>query len=53
MLHENVDFTPYEGMSIQGWPVLTMVRGHIVAKDGKFVGEKGYGRFIKRKRWID
>ncbi len=49
MLHENVDFTPYEGMSVQGWPILTMVRGDVVAKDGEFVGKKGYGKFIRRK----
>ena len=49
LLHENVDYTPYEGMGIQGWPVLTLVRGQIVARNGKFVGKKGYGRFVKRK----
>jgi dihydropyrimidinase len=48
MLHENVDFTPYEGMNIQGWPILTMVRGQIVAKDGEFLGKKGFGRFLRR-----
>ncbi|MFC1863578.1 dihydropyrimidinase [Thermodesulfobacteriota bacterium] len=49
MLHENVDFTPYEGMKLQGWPELTMVRGRTIVKDGIFYGEKGYGEFIKRK----
>jgi dihydropyrimidinase len=49
MLHENVDYTPYEGFTVQGWPMLTMVRGHVVAKDGNFVGEKGFGKFVKRK----
>lgn len=48
MLHENVDFTPYEGMRLQGWPELTMVRGRTIVKEGRFLGEKGYGRFIKR-----
>jgi dihydropyrimidinase len=48
MLHENVDFTPYEGMDIRGWPIMTMVRGQIVAKDGEFVGKKGFGRSLKR-----
>lgn len=48
LLHENVDYTPYEGMKLKGYPVLTMVRGKIVARDNVFVGEKGYGKFIKR-----
>lgn len=48
MLHENCDYTPYEGFEIKGWPVMTASRGEIVAKDGDFVGTKGRGRFIKR-----
>ncbi len=49
MLHQNVDYTPYEGMIVQGYPVLTMARGKIIVKDNIFIGKKGYGRFIKRK----
>jgi dihydropyrimidinase len=48
MLHENVDFTPYEDMEVQGWPELTMVRGRTVVKEGKFYGERGYGEFVRR-----
>ncbi|ERI94951.1 dihydropyrimidinase [Clostridiales bacterium oral taxon 876 str. F0540] len=48
ILHENVDYTAYEGMRLKGYPVLTLVRGKVVAKDNKFVGEAGYGKFIKR-----
>lgn len=50
ILHENVDYTAYEGMRLKGYPVLTLVRGKIVAKDNEFVGIKGYGQFIKRKK---
>ena len=49
MLHQNVDYTPYEGMNVQGYPVLTIARGKIIVKDNVFIGKKGYGRFIKRK----
>ena len=51
MLHENVDYSLYEGMESFGWPQMTMSRGKIIVKDGKFVGSKGYGKFIKRKKW--
>ncbi|MCP3900472.1 MAG: dihydropyrimidinase, partial [Desulfobacteraceae bacterium] len=30
MLHENVDYSPYEGFEVFGWPCLTMVRGNII-----------------------
>jgi dihydropyrimidinase len=48
-LHHNVDYTPFEGRKVNGWPVLTLVRGRVVVKDNMFVGEKGFGQFIKRK----
>lgn len=48
MLHENVDYTPYEGISLKGYPYMTISRGKIVAKEGQFLGEKGAGKFIKR-----
>ena len=47
-LHEEVDWTPYEGVPVTGWPVLTMSRGTVIVADGKFVGQAGHGRFVKR-----
>lgn len=47
-LHERVDYTPYEGMSLKGLPVLTVSRGEIVARDGVFLGSRGRGRFLAR-----
>ncbi|TDT63670.1 dihydropyrimidinase [Fonticella tunisiensis] len=49
ILHSNVDYTAYEGFELKGYPVMTISRGEIIAKDYEFVGEKGRGRFIKRK----
>ncbi len=48
ILHENVDYTPYEGMELQGWPVTTISRGTILVREGQFVGPKGHGRFLMR-----
>jgi len=45
-LHHAVDYTPYEGREVQGWPVLTLSRGQIVCEEGRFVGERGAGRFL-------
>jgi dihydropyrimidinase len=50
ILHENVDYTPYEGIKLKGYPVLTMIRGKVVAEENKFVGEIGYGRFVRRSK---
>jgi dihydropyrimidinase len=42
------DYTPYEGMEVKGWPVLTMLRGNVIVKDGEMVGNTGIGRYIPR-----
>lgn len=47
-MHGAVDYTAYEGMKIQGEIRLVMQRGNVIAKDGRFTGEKGAGRFIHR-----
>ncbi len=47
VLHENCDYTPYEGFRLKGYPVLTMLRGRVIVRDGNFVGE-GAGRYLVR-----
>jgi dihydropyrimidinase len=48
-LHQHVDYTPYEGFQVIGYPQHTLVRGRLVVEDGEFVGEPGYGRFLFRQ----
>jgi dihydropyrimidinase len=50
ILHENCDYTPYEGYRLRGYPALTMLRGRMIARDGEFVGGKGGGQFLVRER---
>src|SRR5216683_514152 len=47
MIHDAMDYTPYEGKKIKGWPITTLVRGEVVADAGEFVGSAGQGRFLK------
>lgn len=47
-LHDNSDYTPYEGTSITGWPVTVLVRGRTMVADGALVGEKGFGTYLPR-----
>jgi len=47
MIHDAMDYTPYEGKRIKGWPIATLVRGEVVAEAGEFVGAAGKGRFLK------
>ncbi len=41
------NFTPYEGMEVQGWPVLSFLRGRPLLKDGNLVGNPR-GRYLSR-----
>ena len=49
-LHEQVDWSPYEGLSVQGWPRDVLSRGQVIVRDGEFVGQAGWGHFIRRER---
>src|SRR4249919_2041530 len=46
--HMDVDYSCYEGWSIQGASDVVLSRGSVVVRDGEFTGRKGHGRFIKR-----
>lgn len=46
-LHHAVDYTPYEGMKVRGWPATTLSRGEVVWDDGAFRGRPGHGRFLR------
>jgi dihydropyrimidinase len=43
-----VDYSCYEGRSVQGAADVVMSRGSVIVRDGEFTGRKGAGRFIKR-----
>jgi dihydroorotase-like cyclic amidohydrolase len=33
-LETSADFTPFEGIELKGWPVLALLRGEVVMRDG-------------------
>jgi dihydropyrimidinase len=45
----NNDYNGFEGMEIEGRPSVVTVRGKVQVRDGKFVGERGRGRMLKRE----
>jgi dihydropyrimidinase len=45
-LHHNVDYCPYEGWEVQGYPVMTVSRGEVIVRDGKPLGAAGRGQFL-------
>lgn len=39
-------WTPYHGWTLKGGPVMTMLRGQVIAENGNVTGKPGYGRYI-------
>ncbi len=49
-LHHASDYTPYEGLEVIGAVHHVFVRGKPVILDGVFVGSRGAGAFVERRR---
>jgi dihydropyrimidinase len=47
-LQSYADYTLWEGQRLRGWPVMTISRGRVIARDGTFVGAPGHGRYLSR-----
>ena len=47
-MHHTSDYTPYEGFELTGAVRSVFLRGRPVIRDGAFVGQRGFGRFVER-----
>src|SRR5918999_2115330 len=48
MMKDNVGYTPYEGMTVTGWPTTVLSRGRLAVENEKLLVKKGTGKFIVR-----
>ncbi len=49
-LHQNVDYTPYEGLEVDGGPIAVLSRGRLVVSEGELLAAPGQGRFLRMSR---
>jgi len=47
LLLSGQDHTPFQGVAVKGWPVITMLRGQVVFRDG-LVTAPASGEYLKR-----
>ncbi|MEW6671851.1 MAG: dihydroorotase [Thermodesulfobacteriota bacterium] len=47
-LKSKCPYSPYIGLTFKGWPVMTLVRGEVVAKNGEICIKPGFGRYFPR-----
>jgi dihydropyrimidinase len=46
-LHSRAGFSPYEGLTVTGKVHTTIARGRVIYRDGRVIGDRGFGRFLK------
>lgn len=46
--HDNMDYTPFEGLTVTGWPRTVLNRGEVVVEERELVATRGRGRFVAR-----
>ena len=49
VMHSRIDYSIYDHITTEGYPVLTVSRGEVAMEDGEFVGSRGRGRFLPRR----
>lgn len=48
-LHSDCDYSNWDSWQVQGFPVTTILRGHVMVDEGKWVGPEGIGAFVPGK----
>ncbi|MEM1044658.1 MAG: dihydropyrimidinase [Pseudomonadota bacterium] len=46
--HDNMDYTPYDGLELTGVPETVLGRGSVIVERGTLYGKPGDGRFVAR-----
>jgi dihydropyrimidinase len=50
-MHNSLDYSSYEGRSVQGIPRTVLLRGKVIVEDRAYVGTPGEGQFLKRAKF--
>ncbi|HZG66422.1 MAG TPA: dihydropyrimidinase [Herpetosiphonaceae bacterium] len=50
--HQRTDYNLYEGKEVTGVPSMVLSRGRVLVRDGRWEGEQGAGRMVKRKQFM-
>ena len=48
MMKDNVGYTPYEGMTVTGWPTTVLLRGEVIVENDQLKAARGSGKFVAR-----
>ena len=48
LMHDRTGYTPFEGVTVQGWPETVLRRGEIIVQDRRLAASAGSGQFLPR-----
>jgi len=48
-LHSKIDYSPYEDITVKGYPWMTISHGRVVYENGQFTGRRGEGKYVPGK----
>ncbi len=48
IMHDDMDYTPFEGFDVTGWPRIVISQGRVVVEGEELQVERGSGEFLKR-----
>ena len=48
-LHAESDYSIWDGFECEGYPIMTMLRGKVIVRDGQLLGDSGDGRWLSRR----
>ena len=48
LMHHGADYTPYDGIEVTGWSVMTFLGGKKVMENGEILGALGDSAFFRR-----
>ena len=47
-LHTPIDWCPFEGTKVKGYPIVTISKGRVIVENGRLEGVAGLGEFLPR-----
>jgi dihydropyrimidinase len=47
--HMNLDYSAYEGITVEGAVNQVLLRGNTIVRNGQFIGDATGGRFVRRE----
>ena len=48
-LHAETDYSIWDGFECEGYPIMTILRGKVIVRDGQLLGSSADGRWLSRK----